>query len=518
VQRKEFVSVEPDKSLMRKIARGGYSLPECLAELIDNSIDSILEGIEHGRFASGKIHVQVPLRGTCVSVRDDGLGMTEEEARRCLVLGASAKRNALGMYGLGLKGAGIALGGRLSITTTHIDSETEFEIVYDDEEWKVTPGWAVPFIARPKSPTIAHGTLVRIEKLRRRAYAQTEISHLARDLGSRYSPFLIDGLVRIVVNGQECKAVPPELMEGPEDLRIPTAYGEIAGWFGFLKRGSNVGAYGFDTYFRKRMVTQYDKSFFVSHPTLSRLVGVLRMDFVPPQTTKRGWDNSSPEYEAAKQAILEHLRREGILRRARELSAISKLTRSTELRKEELLDCMEKALKTPEVMSLFPEEPPSAGREGVPSDMVVRDGPTVKRRVEIEKRDPGDSTGTVIPLEEPTRTRTPKKVQLAERSIRLGRRTYRFTHEWAQLGVGAGRKDWNLDGQTLAVCSNLEHPAFDCTTDHSFYAAEDVAESLAEFICQRDAEWMRVVDLRDTLLRKAAEIQTGLKDGVPTEG
>jgi len=510
-EKPELVNVEPHKSLMQKIARGGYSPAECLAELIDNSLDSLLEGFDQELISRGVIEVSLPIRRGSITVKDNGLGMSEQDARKCLILGASSKRNALGMYGLGLKGAAIALGGKFTVASSPMNGNEEYRVVYDEEDWKETDGWHVPFWKSAKLRVSTHGTVIEIEKLRRPAYSEPEVDHLRKEIGRRYAQFIGDGRIEILINGIKAKAAKPELLEGPITFKVETEFGEITGWYGFLKRGSQIGAYGFDTYYKKRLITQYDKSFSGQHATISRLVGEVQLDFVPPQTTKRGWDTSSQEFRTAVEALTAHLKKCGALRRAHQLSAVGKLTPRAIQRTEELLDAVAQAMQTPDVLTLCPQAPFSPARRGSLGE-ASNDGLEDRRQVTIERRDEGTSSGTVEPSLEPAFTRTPKKTQLAERSVRIGSRSYKFRHEWKALGVDGPRKVSHFERGMLSVLSNLEHPGVGCTSDQSFYATENVAEGLSEFICQDGATWQRVAELRDTILLKTGEIQTGIKN------
>ena len=105
--RETQVDITPDKSLMPKMAQTGYSFVQAISELVDNSIDARLEG--------EPLQVKVELKKDSIQVMDNGTGMTEGEAARCLKLAHSTKKGKLGEFGLGLKTACLSLGRRFKI-------------------------------------------------------------------------------------------------------------------------------------------------------------------------------------------------------------------------------------------------------------------------------------------------------------------------------------------------------------------------------------------------------------------
>ena len=62
------VDITPDKSLIKKLGLVGYRTEQAVAELIDNSIDARLEGVE-------TIEVTLDFKMGHIVVSDDGRGM-----------------------------------------------------------------------------------------------------------------------------------------------------------------------------------------------------------------------------------------------------------------------------------------------------------------------------------------------------------------------------------------------------------------------------------------------------------
>src|SRR3972149_5017015 len=196
--RETQIDITPDKSLMPKMAQTGYSFVQAISELVDNSIDARVE--------SAPLVVRVELKRDSIQVMDNGTGMTEEEAGRCLKLAHSDKGGKLGEFGLGLKTACLSLGRRFRIyTTTKPDSE-KYIIDFDEVKWMTSRDidWShFPLKALRKEKPMSHGTTVRIDRLKVKTAGRT--TNLREALAIRFAPFIRTSEVEIEVNGKKCR-------------------------------------------------------------------------------------------------------------------------------------------------------------------------------------------------------------------------------------------------------------------------------------------------------------------------
>lgn len=513
----ELTDVTPDKSLMQKIGKGGYSLSECLAELVDNSLQSFNQSLASLDPPSGvTIRVTIQPAEDMVRIEDDAQGMTHDLARTCFRLGASTwadTENGLGLYGIGLKGATMALGRSVVLITSTRGDSHYYRVRLDEQEWQHdTTAWQLPVETVPKTDRQEHGTLIEVRRLRRTHYSRQEIERLREDFGRRYAPFLKQSRLTLVVNGTSCTYQPPELLDNAmHRFEIPVATGKLVGWYGFLVRGSQILQYGFDTFRHGRLITQWDKIGFTPHPTHARLVGEIHMDHVPVQTNKRGWLQDSQEYVEAVESLARYLEEHGVLKKARQLSAQARLTRPVAARVQTYLDSIARALRSPSVLALAPGEPQASGTAaGVtrnPNGQIEKAVVTVEQRGAAENPTPPVPPGTA----ESARERIPKKVHEVRRIIRVGDREYRFDHDFRDLGTEADYKEWGLrDDQVLQVYTNTSFPAYFATTDLPYYAASHVAEAVAEFMCGEDATTRQVNRLKSEILRNASRIHAEL--------
>ena len=154
---KEFIDITPHRSIMCKISQTGYSVQEAISELIDNSIDARLE--------NEKLTIKVTINKEHIIIEDTGKGMNKSQAKDSIRLGYSSKKEKLGEFGLGLKTATSFLGEEFVLRTKMEDSNEEYIIKYDENEWLQKGDWfKFPFIIEGKNDK-SHGTVVEVKKL-----------------------------------------------------------------------------------------------------------------------------------------------------------------------------------------------------------------------------------------------------------------------------------------------------------------------------------------------------------------
>lgn len=98
----EIIDVTPDQTLMPKLGQSGYSVPQAIAELVDNAIDARIEG--------EPLTIAIKIGKNEITVSDNGQGMDRDEMHSAMVLGYSTKKDQLGEFGLGLKTSCTSLG------------------------------------------------------------------------------------------------------------------------------------------------------------------------------------------------------------------------------------------------------------------------------------------------------------------------------------------------------------------------------------------------------------------------
>ena len=102
--------------LLKTLTKIGYSLETSIADIIDNSIGATAE----------KIEIQIPYNtensAPFISIKDDGIGMTQQELISNMVIGCKdpddeREPGDLGRFGSGMKTASFSQARRLTVIT-----------------------------------------------------------------------------------------------------------------------------------------------------------------------------------------------------------------------------------------------------------------------------------------------------------------------------------------------------------------------------------------------------------------
>lgn len=150
---------------------------QCIAELVDNSVDALLFG-GHGTQAFPQVNVEVSSaadirsgNGT-ISVSDNGPGMSPEALTDAVRAGFSTNNSVdkLGLFGMGFNVATARLGHRTEVWTTRAEDDYWSGISIDFDEMERAGSFQAPALRRRKSASESqnHGTEVRISKLDRK--------------------------------------------------------------------------------------------------------------------------------------------------------------------------------------------------------------------------------------------------------------------------------------------------------------------------------------------------------------
>lgn len=492
----ERVDVQPDKSLMPKLGLGGYSIPQALAELVDNAIDARVEGQQ--------LHVRVQIDESSISVQDDGTGMDAETLKNALRLAYSEKEGKLGEFGLGLKTACTSLGKRFDVRTSPTGHRSGYHMWYDEDDWlgRQHGGWVLPFEKESKANPSGHGTQVMITRLTVRT--QGLVTRLRKDLSQRFHPYIASRHVEIRVNSKRCAPQKMNLIKGSrKDFEVFVRGNRIHGWFGLLEHGSQRGLYGFHTYRRGRMITTYDKIGIPEHPTMARIIGEIHLDYLPVTHNKREFITESREYTEAVQALEEEFK--DLVRQARQAAVPDRLTRRVKEKLDSWKDWLQEALKSPELAGY--RLPAGAAFEVAdPSD--VPD--SMRREVDVELRAPSTESPTQLPEATGDRERVPKKTHTEKRNtVRIKGKQFEYKHDFSPLGLEAPWKEHSVDEsrRLIEIYTNTDFPSYHTTDDVVFYAVIHIAESLAEIMVSMTGEPKeRVNEVRESILRASSRI------------
>ncbi len=494
---KEKISIVPDRSLYPKLGQTGYSVGEAIAELVDNSIDARLEK------KLLTIEIVLDKNAKEIIISDDGVGMNKKTATKCLVLGYSQKKDQLGQFGLGLKTACESLGKKFSITTTKSNSEEEYLLEFNEEEWLKKGDWS-DFEIRIKKGVNKrkHGTKVIIGDLKIVLYPNLT-TNIRKQLEERFAPFILNNEARIKVNTQWLKPEQPELIEGTrQGFEIKLKNGDIIkGWTGILKIGSQEKS-GFNLFKRGRLIRAHEKLGYAYHPSKMWIIGDVYMDPISVTHNKREFITESDIYLDFFEKLQEIIG--PVLAEAQKRHRDLQIKDLPPEKKETLKDNLLRALnKTDEYQELaFPQQAKPAKRSHEEGELFEKEKREkigeVREEIKIEKKT-GKEKGK----------RVPKKTQKRRvRFITIAGKKYQFDWDWKDFDEEISKvSEIDRDGKKIMVFLNSRFPLLNIVKDEVLYISMFVTEGIAEvFVRENKKGSDKVISLRDSHLKNLAKI------------
>jgi len=491
---KEIVNITPDISLLPKLGKSGYSTAQAIAELVDNSIDAIDTNKQVGE-------INVTIEKAFIKVFDNGSGMNKEELINSLRLAKSSKQNQLGRFGLGLKTAALSLGSQFDITTKSDKENFLYKVNYDEENWGKQNEWSIPLGASENYGAFSFTEII-IKLLKSRIPINT-IDKIILDIGQRYAPYIQNGEINVYVNKRKCLPLKPVLLENTKrEIEIPVDWegrrmGTITGWVGLLKEGSNKGNYGFTTYWINRMITTYDKIAIGEHPTISRIIGEIHLDFLEPTHNKREFIKESPLYEHTVRLLKENLK--DVLKEAKKKASVDTVTPKIYDRIQKYEEVTLEVLNTDDYFKELTTK--------ITANQYQRtDLGNEKIDIPVEKRRDKDVNSPTIPDEKKPfqDLRTPKEVHKSLRKgIKIKGKYFKFVHSFQNLGkdesMKIGKK--NMETKTVEIFTNIDFPAYQITKDKAYYGFMNIADYIAELYCS-EVEGSNYTEVREEILKK----------------
>lgn len=506
--RTEKFDITPDKSIYHKLGESNYSIPDALAELVDNSIDAASEnGVE--------VVIVLDKNKRQIRIIDNGTGMSKESAAKSIVLAHSEKHNELGEFGLGLKSACMSLGTRFDLETTQSGSTEKYSFTYDKDEFVGSGDWNQFPIGISDAPKADHGTAITISKLKVKLYDNL-VTRIKSELSNRYSPYIMHNDVVIRVGLREetakpCVADPPEVIKDTvvEGTYTTTNGDKITYWYGLLKVGSQKVS-GFNMFRRGRLIRASEKLGYKYHPSVMHIYGEIHLDHVPVTHNKREFILESGEFRD----FIEKLwgDQTGDFLGTRVAGLIDEITKKAKARageekadkfplekKETITNNLLKALNRLDDFKdlAFPSmQPAKRSAEGMES--------------QIEQRDHGLKVAHEEPIPESSSDkRTPKKTQQrVARFIMVNGQRYRFDFFLQNLDDDRIDKETIIaDDKTIQIYINTGYKGYHLTKDTSFYVIFHCSEAIAEtYVSEAKQSAERIIGLRNSLLHEVASV------------
>lgn len=251
---KQF-DLTPDPRVLLALTHTPLRPLDALCELIDNSLDSFrVSALRGASVKSPMVIVDLPTpsrlddEGQSVSVRDNGPGMSAEDAERALKAGFSSQNpyDTLGLFGMGFNISTGKIGQRTRFLTAQEADDFAVEVVVDLPKLIEAGSYNVPVSEVPKPAGFLHGTLVEVSHWWPNGHANSGFVRkligvgkpaIRRNLGRRYATVLQSEGYRILVDEESCVPFEHCVWGGERSVerkghgRIPARYdiNEVAG-------------------------------------------------------------------------------------------------------------------------------------------------------------------------------------------------------------------------------------------------------------------------------------------------
>lgn len=212
----------PEKRMFWSII-SDYDLQTGVCELVDNALDLWMVGKQKGEL---RIAISLEVDRQLISIKDNAGGVEQKDLRLLVAPGGSRNdpnAEIIGIFGVGSKRAGVALGEQVVMKTRHGTGQT-FQVDITNE-WLESPDWEIQAYAIPDID--AGTTQVEISHLRK-PFAQVDVDELVIHLGETYDWFLRRKGCQIKVNRNEITPQGFEMWAFPPGFEPRTAVFELA--------------------------------------------------------------------------------------------------------------------------------------------------------------------------------------------------------------------------------------------------------------------------------------------------
>jgi len=207
----EQFNLTPSPALLDLLGKIPFKGWQCVAELIDNSIDAVINNSSKLKDFQKVISVYVPTKGKIAEnqalvIEDWGIGMTEEQLENAVKAGFSSKNTGsnLGLFGMGFNVATSRLANTVQVWTATADMKNEVGVCIDLREMKKSGSFHRPKMEREKRPDKKSGTRIEIYDYKPEATNLLQAKQITRELNRAYSERIFSEYgIKINVNGEE---------------------------------------------------------------------------------------------------------------------------------------------------------------------------------------------------------------------------------------------------------------------------------------------------------------------------
>ena len=172
------IDITPSPRVLRMLGQIDFQPWQCLAELVDNSIDAFIDQVSEGIPAiNPRIDIQLPTESQlqsgkgAITIKDNASGMMPDDLKNAVRAGYSGNDpvEKMGLFGMGFNISTARMGRRTEVWTTMAEDPVWTGIIIDFDSLERQKTFQAPMETRKKSASeIAeglHGTEIRITHL-----------------------------------------------------------------------------------------------------------------------------------------------------------------------------------------------------------------------------------------------------------------------------------------------------------------------------------------------------------------
>lgn len=198
----DTLDITPSPRILSVIAEVDLMVHQCLAELVDNSLDELARAAEEDPSIERRVDIQLPKhneakRSSVITVSDNGRGMSVNQLRHSMKAGSSGNEmyGSLGLFGMGFNIATARLGKEVTVRTGRVGDDHWNVATIDLRDMIKKSTFSIPLRQEPKGLD-EHGTSIAVTQLAQDTVdnlrKQATISNVLKALGKIYTFMLRD--------------------------------------------------------------------------------------------------------------------------------------------------------------------------------------------------------------------------------------------------------------------------------------------------------------------------------------
>ncbi len=209
------LDITPTPRVLRTLGDIPFTLWQCIAELVDNSIDAFQESERKGLLITDpRIDITwstdaVGAADKEITVSDNGPGMSIATLQKAVKAGYTNNDpiGNLGLFGMGFNIATAKIGDHTSVLSLEQDSENWGGIEIDFDALIKAQTFAAPIISAPRQTGDQSGTKIICRNIKPNiiAEAKAKESLIRKQLETIYTPILLTGKIKIFLQGKILK-------------------------------------------------------------------------------------------------------------------------------------------------------------------------------------------------------------------------------------------------------------------------------------------------------------------------